>query len=231
MCPRPRKVSDDEIFAAAHRVMTRLGPAEWTLADLAREAGLTAGALVQRFGSKHALLVTVTAQVADAVPTMFAELRQAHASPLETLEAYAGCFAEMGESPGTLAQHLAYLQLDLTDPDLHKNVSAQARATRVAFRGLLDEAVVAGELLPAVDTGALARTVEVTLSGSLLSWAFYRDGPASEWVRTDLEAVLRPYYGPAAAIRQKPRRRHRRPDVNRKKSGPVRPRSGKSGRP
>jgi AcrR family transcriptional regulator len=191
-------VSDQEVFAAAHRVMTRLGPAQWTLADIAAEAGLTAGALVQRFGSKHALQITLTAQAAEATSEVFGELRRAHASPLDALRAYAGCFAQMGESPGALARNLAYLQLDLTDPDLHKHVRAQASATRAALRELLDQAVVAGELATSVDTSALARAVEVALSGSLLTWAFYQEGSASDWVRTDLDSVLRPFYAAAA---------------------------------
>jgi AcrR family transcriptional regulator len=35
------------------RVMLRVGPAELTLGAIAAEAGVTAGALVQRFGSKQ----------------------------------------------------------------------------------------------------------------------------------------------------------------------------------
>ncbi len=49
---RRRKVTDDEIFAAAQRAMGRRGPHELTLADIAGEAGITPGLLVQRFGSK-----------------------------------------------------------------------------------------------------------------------------------------------------------------------------------
>ncbi len=56
MSPRPRKASDAEVFAAAVRVMGRVGPADLTLTAIAAEAGVTAGALVQRFGSKLALL-------------------------------------------------------------------------------------------------------------------------------------------------------------------------------
>src|SRR5262245_20605692 len=168
MCARPRKVSDDEVFAAAHRIMARLGPAQWTLSDLAIEAGLTAGALVQRFGSKRRLMIALTEQVAGATPLMFAQLRENSPGPLEALRAYADCIAQMGESPGALAHHLAYLQLDLTDPELHVHVRAQARATRAAFRELLDDAVAAGELTAANDTEALARAVECTLTGSLL---------------------------------------------------------------
>jgi AcrR family transcriptional regulator len=195
MSPRPRKASDAEIFGAVHRIMSRLGPSQWKLADIAAEAGLTAGALVQRFGSKRGLMVALTRQVADATPAMFAQLRAVHPSPLATLHAYADCIAQMGASPGELAHHLAYLQLDLTDPDLHQHVRAQAIATRAALQDLIEEAVAAGELAPTVDSAALARAVEVTLSGSLMTWAFYQDGRSADWVRADLEAVLRPYSG------------------------------------
>ena len=41
------------MFAAMGRVMRRVGPAELTLGAIAAEAGVTAGALVQRFGSKR----------------------------------------------------------------------------------------------------------------------------------------------------------------------------------
>ncbi|MFI5455744.1 MAG: TetR family transcriptional regulator C-terminal domain-containing protein [Isosphaerales bacterium] len=90
-----------------------------------------------------------------------------------------------------LRRLLAYLQLDLTDPDLHRHVRAQASATRAAVRELLEDAIAAGELAPTVDTEVLSRAVEVTLSGSLLTWAFYQDGPATRWVREDLDALLR----------------------------------------
>ena len=192
MSPRPKKASDEQVFAAAQRVMSRLGPSQLKLADIAAEAGLTAGALVQRFGSKLGLLRALTAGMGDWVKQMFAELRAANPSPLGTLRAYADCIAEMGESPATLAHHLGWLQLDLTDPVLHRHLARQARATRAAFRGLLEAAVVAGELKPRTDTATLARAVEVTLTGSLMTSAFYQDGPAKRWIREDLEAVLRP---------------------------------------
>ncbi|MEO8448312.1 MAG: TetR/AcrR family transcriptional regulator [Gemmatimonadota bacterium] len=203
MSPRPRKASDDQIFAAAYQIMQRLGPAQWTLADIAAEAGLTAGALVQRFGSKRELQVALTAKAAGATKNMFAELRAANPSPLDTLRAYGDCIAQMGETPGAFAHHLAYLQLDLTDPDLHRHVRAQARSCRSAIRGLLDEAVTLGELEPSLDPAELARAVEVTLSGSLMTWAFYQEGSAAKWMRHDLEVLLRPFLAGAQARRRR----------------------------
>jgi AcrR family transcriptional regulator len=166
------------------------------LADIAAEAGLTAGALVQRFGSKRDLLLAVSARAAETTPTMFAQLRAAHASPLAALRAYADCMAAMGESPRALAHHLAYLQLDLTDPDFHRHTMTQAHATRVALRELVVAAVSASELASDVDPESLARTVEVTVGGSLMAWAFYREGKAADWVREDLDAVLKPWVWP-----------------------------------
>ena len=193
MSPRPRKASDEEIFSAAHRVMTRMAAGQWTLSHVAAEAGLTASALVQRFGSKRGLLAALTAGAAEATPAMFAQLRAANPSPLEAVRAYADCMAQMGESPGALAHHLGYLQLDLTDPDLHRHVREQARATRAELHALLDAAAAAGELAPGADAAALARAVEVTVSGSLMTWGFYQEGTARDWIRHDLEAALRPY--------------------------------------
>jgi len=39
MSPRPRKVSDSQLFAATHSVMSSVGPRELTLAVIAKEAG------------------------------------------------------------------------------------------------------------------------------------------------------------------------------------------------
>src|SRR5262245_23054417 len=216
--PRPRTVTDDELLAAACRAMGRVGPGALTLARVGREAGLSPSTLVQRFGSKRGLLLAVASRGADAVRENFDGLRAAHRSPLAALRAYAECFAQMFESPGTVAHHLSYLQLDLTDPEFFRHTRAQARASREAIRDLLGDAVAAGELR-ATHVGrldALARAVEVTLSGSLWTWVFHREGKAVDWVRQDLDALLRPYGGPArrprairsSAARRSPRARN-----------------------
>jgi len=190
---RPQKVTDEDVFAAAQRAMSRRGPHELTLADIAREAGVTPGLLVQRFGSKRDLMVALSARFAGSAIAIFAELRAAHPSRLAAVRAYAACMADLAPTPEALLRNLAYLQLDLTDAVLRGHLVENARATRHEIEALLEEAAAAGELRPDADVRSLARTVEVVVGGSLMSWATYREGKAVDWIVRDLDAVLRPW--------------------------------------
>ena len=205
MSPRPRKVSDEEVLEATTRVMGKRGPAQLTLSEIGAEAGITAGALVQRFGSKRGLMAALSSRLAEGTPQLFEDLGRAHASPLEAIRAYADCIAAMGESPGTIAHHLAYLQLDLTDPELYRHAREMAKTSREGIRKLLEAAALAGELSPKADRRALARAIQVTLSGSLLTWAFFREGTAGAYLRSDLESLLKPYLGRSRRIRKRSR--------------------------
>lgn len=193
MSPRRQRVSDDEIFSAAHRAMTRYGPRELTLAHIAAEAGVTPGLLVQRFRSKRELLLAISERFANSAPAVFAGLKAAHPEPLAALRAYAGCMAGMAPTPDALARNLAYLQIDLTDEAFRAHLVKNARATRRQIELLLRSSVAAGELKEEADPRRLARTVETIIGGSLMSWASYRQGSAAAWIRHDLDAVLEPY--------------------------------------
>jgi len=187
---RRQKVTDEDVFAAAQRAMSRHGPHELTLADIAGEAGVTPGRLVQRFGSKRALMVALSERFAGSAGSVFAGLRATHRSPLATLRAYAACMADLAPTPDALLRNLAYLQGDLADDVLRKHLVENARASRREIEALLAAAITAGELRRHVDVRALARTVETVISGSLMSWATYREGRAADWISSDLEAVL-----------------------------------------
>ena len=187
---RPQKVTDEDVFAAAQRAMSRRGPHELTLADIAGEAGVTPGLLVQRFGSKRDLMVALSARFAGSAGTIFAGLRAAHRSPLATVRAYAACMADLAPTPEALLRNLAYLQLDLADDVLRGHLVENAHATRQEIGALLEAAAEAGELRRDIEVRSLARTVEVVVGGSLLSWATYREGKAADWILRDLDAVL-----------------------------------------
>ena len=206
MSPRPKKATDEQIFTATVRVMSRLGPHEVTLADIADEAGLTASALVQRFGSKRALLLALSERYAHGTAELFAGLRAADASPLTAIYEYGRCMAQMGESPDALAHHLSWLQQDLTDPDFRRFMLIQAKASRRELQRLVDDAIRAGELRKETNPAALARALEVTVGGSLMAWAVHQEGTATSWMAHDLDVLMETYISPASRQRRKRRR-------------------------
>ena len=174
-------MKDSETFMG--RVMRRIGPAELTLGAIAAEAGVTAGALVQRFGSKRELMLAHWRQAAtrggDRRPRPAARAR----SPLGELRAAAALFAKLAVSPRAALRNLAYMQSDWADPALRPHALRHARAARARYEQLVADAVARGELRADTDAPALARMIEVTLGGSFLAWTLYREGPAAERFR------------------------------------------------
>jgi AcrR family transcriptional regulator len=193
MSPRRRKAEDAEVFAAVVRVMHRRGPAELTLREIASEAGVTAGALVQRFGSKRAMLLAHARYAATTGDIGVSAREPRRPSPLAALRSVTAVHARLASSPRAAVRNLAYLQNDLADPVLHRQLAKMSRAARVHYEGLVTDAIAAGTLRADTNVNALARAIEVTLNGSFLTWTVYREGSAADWLREDLEATLRPY--------------------------------------
>jgi AcrR family transcriptional regulator len=181
------------VFAALVRVMQRRGPAELTLREIAREAGVTAGALVQRFGSKRAMVLAHARHAAATGDVGLTVPSPRTSSPLETLRSVTAMYAQLADSPRAAVRNLAYLLNDLTDPALRRHLLRLSRAARVWYEELLTDAVAARELRADADVRALARLIEVTLRGSFLNWTLYREGSAADWLREDLDEMLRPH--------------------------------------
>ena len=172
-------------------VIHRLGPAKMTLADVASQVGMAPATLMQRFGSKRGLLLAVARHSAESVGQQFADIRQGHDSALASLGAVAASMTHMVETPEALANSLAFLQMDLADPEFHRHALAHARAMRAEIRALLDAAIAAGELADC-DTRRLARALHGMLNGSLLTWAVDQDGAVEKRVKEDMEMLLVP---------------------------------------
>jgi AcrR family transcriptional regulator len=203
MSPRPRTVPDEQILIAAQRAMSRLGPARLTLAEVAKEAGLSPATLVQRFGSKRGLILALWASAVDGVDACFEMLRLDCQSPLAAVLAGATMMSQGTTSAEEMANHLAFLQMDVSDPEFHQHMLVLSRRTEDGYTKLLDEAIKKREII-ACETRRLARAISATAGGSLISWAIFREGTAEAWVRADLETLLAPYR--ASSNERKPRK-------------------------
>lgn len=192
MSPRPRTVSDEEILAATARMIGRVGPVRLTLAHVAREVGLSPATLIQRFGSKRKLLLSLARQGEGDDGGFLEQLRAEGCSPLEAARAFLLCFAGLAASPKEMANHLAFLQIDLTDAAFHRITSRLFRSNQELLAGLLADAKRGGEVVYA-DPQSLARLLLAVVNGSLLTWAVYREGEAATWLARDIDLALEPY--------------------------------------
>jgi AcrR family transcriptional regulator len=192
MSPRPRETSDAEILAALARVMQRRSPVELTLADVAKEAGVVPATIIQRFGTKRELLLANCKAWTADVAGQFARARSKYGSQLKTLIALLVESSGFTATPESMANFLAYLQIDLSDPEFHKVLLMQFTTMRAETKKLLDDAVAARELKPC-NTAELAGLVQQVNSGAMLDWAVYRKGALAAWIRRALENLLDPY--------------------------------------
>ncbi len=190
--PRPRTVSDDAILDATIQAVGRHGPGRMTLADVAEHAHLSPAAILARFGSKHALLLAVSARSTAQVSEAFDAALGRWPSPLRALTAVLEQTVDGITTPATLANHVAFLQLDLLDPELGAQARAHARALQRSIARTLDAAVAARELTP-TDTKRLARMIYTTFNGALVSWAVTGRGNVRRWLRQEIEFALGPY--------------------------------------
>jgi AcrR family transcriptional regulator len=178
--------------------MSQLGPVKLTLADVAREAGLSAATLIQRFGSKRGLMQALWASALDGVDDCFT-MRPGATSAIEALIDAATMMARGTKTPEELANSLAFLQIDLADPEFHRQMLVFSQRIEAGYQTLLDEAIRRGEL-QRCDTTRLARAVSAMAGGSLINWGVFRKGTPGRWVRNDLDTLLEP-------LRRKRRRR------------------------
>ncbi|GAA2144940.1 TetR/AcrR family transcriptional regulator [Actinomadura napierensis] len=193
MAGRPRGVDDAVILRAAVEVIGRVGPAKLTLAAVADEVGLVPGTLVQRFGSKRGLLLALAARSVQDAETLHGQAREGQRSALAALRAFVTRSWSAMSTPERYANHLAFLCLDLTDPEFHEHALAVHEANGRVIEMLLDEAVSDGGLRAGTDTGVLAGTIQAVVAGAGLTWALDRRGTLPERLGRELDNALAPY--------------------------------------
>lgn len=171
------------------------GPSAFTLAEVAREAKLAPATLLQRFGSKRALLAAFARRAAERRPADLAERieaattdRRAGRRVRALRDALVAMAEDMGDR-GSVANGLAFLVEDVRDPELRPLAKRHAERTEHAIATHLEKAARAGELAVR-DVPALARVVHATFDGALVQWALRGTGPIGAWAGGTLDLVL-----------------------------------------
>jgi AcrR family transcriptional regulator len=207
---RPRSITDARLLDAAGAVIGRRGPG-FTLAEVAKEAGVAVGTVAQRFGSKHGLLV---AMVTTAIASLGPGLREAAGASLgpRLQEAAAGAcpgsgvreaaagaedpalaavralvswYAPLGD-PVSAPNHLAQLGSDLADERLRGLMGEFYTAMEAEVAALLAKA----DLPSGPPAAQAARILTAVADGTALHWSASPTGDFGTRLEADLLAVL-----------------------------------------
>lgn len=193
MSPRPRTVEDAAILESALTVIGRIGPDRLTLADVGEQAGLSAATLVQRFGSKRDLMLSVLRFATSGFEERFEAAISRSESPLEAVFEAAMDRAPV-TGPEELARVLAFYLADVGDPDFRALALENTQKAIAGFKRLLDEAVAEGEIAESyVDTAQLSETIYSLVMGTLLTWTVSPHGDYRSRIRRELGVLLRPF--------------------------------------
>lgn len=165
-----------------------------TLAHVGAEVGLSAATLVQRFGSKRELMLSVLRHVMGGIDERFTAALSSHESPLEALFAAAADRSGPLENPVSLANRMSFLLSQIDDPEFRALTVENNRRAVEGFKQILDKAIEAGELAESyVDTTQLAETIYAMHMGSLFTWSVTHEGTLASKIRRDLDILLRPF--------------------------------------
>lgn len=199
MTGRPRSVGDDAIFEAVAAVVTEVGPSGLTLAAVAERVGLSAPALTQRFGSKRGLLVAFATREATGIADVFAAARRTQPDALTAIRTALAALPGPITTPEGLAHNLAFLQMDLTDPELRSHAVSQSRALRAEIAALIGEGIRSGQVASGTSPEALAADLYATYCGAMLTWAIDGTGELTDWLGEHLDRALAPHRTQATA--------------------------------
>ena len=168
MSPRPRIASDIEIIEAATRAVGLVGSSRLTLADIAVEAGISPGALVQRFGSKRDLVLQVIRWRIETAERHYAVLTREH-PPIKAITALLGGNSRTPQIAEDRLQILSWAWNDPTDADLNTLVVQFLAAEAAVLRGLIESAQLRGDIAATVDRRALAARLQDLATGTAIN--------------------------------------------------------------
>lgn len=151
---RPRTVTNEAVLA---------GPGQVTLGHIGAQVGLSPATLLQRFGSKRGLLLALARNGADTLPRQLTGAQHASAPVAALVEVFAG-LADGVRSRKEFANHLAFLLLDLSDPEFQHISREYAAAVEHAIADVLAASRAAGELTSSEES--LARAVHAAYNGA-----------------------------------------------------------------
>ena len=175
MSPRPKRVNDIDLLAAATRTAIRLGAEHTRLSDVAVESGLAPATLIQRYGSRKGVLDAVSSGIAAQVAAALRDVNplSVHdiAHPLASLDS---------------VSHVAFFA------GRRSGAPAYATELRKQIGFMLGRGVEVGWIAPC-DIATLARQIQVGFLGLTIVCLLEHLPLQADAIAVMIEEILAPY--------------------------------------
>lgn len=181
--PRRKKLSDAEVLSAALPVILLRGADRVTLPQLGEAVGLSPATLVQRFGSKLALVEAAFDLVADELEADLARPRAPTDDPRKDLVEWLVELANPLGDRARLTGSFQILERDMTVPERNERARAYQRSVRERIARFLENDGVA-------NPHEVAWMVEAHWHGLVVQWGLSGDEALGPWLRSGLERLL-----------------------------------------
>jgi AcrR family transcriptional regulator len=179
--PRRKSISDEDILERALPVMARAGPGAFTMADVAREVGVSPATLFQRFGDKQTLVERAFAQDNVRFVAWLEQLPEGVGAEV-VIQIYGEATKLFGDNP-SLADHLLWLREDIRDPVFNRLAQERFRLFR---------AVIVERLPPMpIDLEKAADLLDALYHGAVVQWALEPQGRLADFVAGRLSDCFR----------------------------------------
>jgi AcrR family transcriptional regulator len=192
---RPQKrqrteVRRTQIADAARAVAVKYGSEHVTVRRIAKEIGVSEGALYRHFKSKHDILSLMVERIQE---DLVADIKGGAAgqTPLGTLEgALRSHISSMEQKKGVSFQVIAEI-ISLGDKKLNRQASEALDRYAGHIRDLLSEGMEAGEIRQDVDPEKAATLITAAIQGLVSRWALSNYGFNLEQQYLALWSMLR----------------------------------------
>lgn len=156
----------EAILNAAARLFARKGISGATMADIATEADLSAGALYRYFSSKEELVRTVFDEAASRNEELFRGEAELADSPLDALQRIGRrIWVDQHDRDALICEVQMALSAARDPDDLGVDLSQNRRIVRDQLEGMVRQAQAAGELDPDIDPATMSLILQACTGG------------------------------------------------------------------
>lgn len=198
--PELEAIRRNQILNAAIKIIGTSGYANVTMADIAREAGLSKGGLAHYFASKDDLFKEAFKAYYDQILQIFLEGMKAAVDPMEKILGLGMPLFIRETEDVSFAHKIVYdfMSLAAHNHDYRDLFSTWINTWVEIKKQALDEGIASGMFIPH-DSDTTARTISAIFHGIYMRWYLDPDHHTVKWAEQSFTEAITSYLKPYLA--------------------------------